>query len=160
MHQLQQSVQTYLKKNNLSLICWLNNHRVKSTTFFWWTILLYERMKYVDHKNNMIQEICNIVRDPGVHHGTCATHVPWCMSGSLIRGGRENVPGMPGTCTTRNFTYLVRGPYHAIALDYLGHSHNTSMNVFVFTSSSGCRRNNGHGINQIYLTHSFHTHLL
>ena len=21
--------------------------------------------------------------DPGMHHGTCVTHVPWCMSGSL-----------------------------------------------------------------------------
>ena len=32
------------------------------------------------------------------------------MSGSLTSGGGENVPGIPGTCTTRNFTYLVRGP--------------------------------------------------
>ena len=23
------------------------------------------------------------VGDPGMHHGTCVTHVPWCMSGSL-----------------------------------------------------------------------------
>ena len=23
------------------------------------------------------------VRDPDMHHGTCATHVPWCMPGSL-----------------------------------------------------------------------------
>ena len=22
-------------------------------------------------------------RDPGMHHGTCVTHVPWCMPGSL-----------------------------------------------------------------------------
>ena len=22
-------------------------------------------------------------RDPDMHHGTCVTHVPWCMSGSL-----------------------------------------------------------------------------
>ena len=32
-----------------------------------------------------------LVSDPGMHHGTCVTHVPWCMSGSLTRGGRENV---------------------------------------------------------------------
>ena len=25
-------------------------------------------------------------------------------------GGGENVPGIPGACTTRTFTYLVRGP--------------------------------------------------
>ena len=48
--------------------------------------------------------------DPGMHHGTCVTHVPWCMSGSLIHGGGENVPGIPGACATRNFTYLARGP--------------------------------------------------
>ena len=26
------------------------------------------------------------VRDPDMHHGTCVTHVPWCMSGSLNSG--------------------------------------------------------------------------
>ena len=39
-----------------------------------------------------------LVNDPGMHHGTCVTHVPWCMSGSLTRGGGENVPGIPGAC--------------------------------------------------------------
>ena len=40
-------------------------------------------------------------------------HVPWCMPGSLTCGGGKNVPGIPGACATRNFTYLVRGPcYH------------------------------------------------
>ena len=52
-----------------------------------------------------------LVSDPGMHHGTCVTHVPWCMSGSLSPGGGENVPGIPGACATRNFTYLVRGPW-------------------------------------------------
>ena len=36
--------------------------------------------------------------DPGMHHGTCVTHVPWCMSGSLACGDGENVPGIPGAC--------------------------------------------------------------
>ena len=35
-----------------------------------------------------------LLSDPGMHHGTCVTHVPWCMSGSLSHGGGENVPGM------------------------------------------------------------------
>ena len=52
-----------------------------------------------------------LVSDPGMHHGTCVTHVPWCMSGSLTRVGGENVPGIPGACATRNFSYLVRGPW-------------------------------------------------
>ena len=51
-----------------------------------------------------------LVSDPGMHHGTCITHVPWCMSGSLTHGGGENVPGIPGACTTLRFTYLTRGP--------------------------------------------------
>ena len=52
-----------------------------------------------------------LVNDPGMHHGTCVTHVPWCMSGSLTCGGGENVPGIPGACATRNFTFLSRGPW-------------------------------------------------
>ena len=36
--------------------------------------------------------------DPGMHHGTCVTHVQWCMSGSLTCGDGENVPGIPGAC--------------------------------------------------------------
>ena len=39
-----------------------------------------------------------LVSDPGMHHGTCVTHVPWCMSGLRTRGGGENVPGIPGAC--------------------------------------------------------------
>ena len=26
------------------------------------------------------------VSDPDIHHGTCVTHVPWCMPGSLASG--------------------------------------------------------------------------
>ena len=37
-----------------------------------------------------------LVSDPGMHHGTCVTHVPWCMSGSLTCGDGENVPGIRG----------------------------------------------------------------
>ena len=39
-----------------------------------------------------------LVCDPGMHHGTCVTHVPWCMSGSLTCDDGENVPGIPGAC--------------------------------------------------------------
>ena len=43
----------------------------------------------------------SLVNDPGMHHGTCVTHVPWCMPGSLTRRAGENVPGIPGACATR-----------------------------------------------------------
>ena len=49
--------------------------------------------------------------DPGMNHYTCVTHLPWCMSGWLTRVGGENVPGIPGACATRNFTYLARGSW-------------------------------------------------
>ena len=51
-----------------------------------------------------------LVSDRNIHHSTCVTHVPWCMSGSLTDGGGENVPAISGECATRNFAYLVRGP--------------------------------------------------
>ena len=41
-------------------------------------------------------------------------HMPWCMSGSLTHCGGENVPGIPGACTTSNFTYLTRSPWKII----------------------------------------------
>ena len=50
-----------------------------------------------------------LVNDPGMHHATCVTHVPWCLSGSLTHAG-ENVSGIPGACATRSLTYLARGP--------------------------------------------------
>ena len=51
-----------------------------------------------------------LVSNPGMHHGTYVTHVHWCTSGLLTRGGGENVSGIPGACATRKFPYLVRGP--------------------------------------------------
>ena len=64
-----------------------------------------------------------LVTDPGMHQGTCVMHVPWCMSGSLTRGGGENVPGFPGACTTLNFTFLARGPCIRVVLLQLYGSH-------------------------------------
>ena len=55
-----------------------------------------------------------LVSDPGMHQGTCVTHVPWSMSGSLTRGGGENVPGIPCACATRNVAPLIKA--HGIVL--------------------------------------------
>ena len=51
-----------------------------------------------------------LVSDPGMHHGTCVMHVTRCLSGSLTRGDRGKVPGIPGAYATRNFMFLARGP--------------------------------------------------
>ena len=52
------------------------------------------------------------VGNPGVHHGTCVTHVPWCMPGLLTRGRwRGKRPRHSRRICTRNLTYLIRGPF-------------------------------------------------
>ena len=51
-----------------------------------------------------------LVNDPVMHYGTCVTHMPWWMLGSLNHGAGENIPGIPGACTTCNVAYLARGP--------------------------------------------------
>ena len=60
-----------------------------------------------------------LVSDPGMHQGTCVTHVPWHMSESLTRGGEGNVPGIPCACATHNFTLPIRGPLHMAYRRYL-----------------------------------------
>ena len=65
---------------------------------------------YIHFSHHLIQRK-PLVSNPGMHHGTCVTHVPWCISGSLTRVGGENVTGIPGACANRNFTYLARGPW-------------------------------------------------
>ena len=52
------------------------------------------------------------ISDPEMHHSTCVTHVPLCMSGSLTSGflwsrWGENVRGIRGASATRNFACLV-----------------------------------------------------
>ena len=88
------------------------------------------------------------ISDPGMYHVTCVTHVPWCMSGSLTRGGGENVPGISGAFATRNFTYLVRGPY-AITYHILAHPscpNNPRCHCIVYCSWCSCHRGMWTGI--------------
>ena len=56
-------------------------------------------------------QIKPLVKDPGMHHGTYDTHMPWWMSGSLTRDGGENVIGIPVACTTRTFPNLIGGSW-------------------------------------------------
>ena len=84
------------------------------------------------------------VSHPGMHYGTCVTHVPWCMPGSLtiavsfeISDG-ENVPGIPRACATRNFTYLARGPLFFFFLNYMIRHWWIDM-AFFYQYSSGLR---------------------
>ena len=60
-----------------------------------------------------------LVSDPGMHHGTCVTHVPWCMSGSLTCGDGENVPGIPGACAPAILRIWQEA--HAVTVNILVH---------------------------------------
>ena len=56
------------------------------------------------------------VSDSDMHHDTCVTPVPWRLPGLLTSGffwsrWQRKSSGIPGTCATRYFTYLVRGPF-------------------------------------------------
>ena len=75
-----------------------------------WTFSDAMNRDVISHRQHRLQSK-PLVSDPGMHHGTCVTHMPWFMSGLLICGSGENVPGIPGVCATRSFTYLVRGPW-------------------------------------------------
>ena len=98
---------------------------------YWWTAI-WSTYRESNHEKNFnksfaFTKVCierrfpchrlqrkPLVSDPGMHRGTrgyARAHVQWCMSGSLNRGDGENVPGIPGARATRNFAYLVRGPY-------------------------------------------------
>ena len=59
-----------------------------------------------------------LVSDPGMHHGTCVTHVPWCMSGSLACSERGKRSRHSRRMRTRNFAYLARGSCMFLQLWY------------------------------------------
>ena len=86
-----------------------------------------------------------------MHHGTCVTHVPWCMSGSLTCGDGENVPGIPGACapailriwqeahyiSLRRMAWVIlfwtTAPKHIRLREYLiGHSHLCNISCMIF----------------------------
>ena len=51
-----------------------------------------------------------LVSDPRMHHGTCDTHVPWCMSQSLTRSGSENVLVFPAQAQSTNLRIWQEAP--------------------------------------------------
>ena len=55
------------------------------------------------------------------------------MSGSLTHSGGENVPGIPGVCTTRNFAYLARAPWYKTRIFDLRTSHLLLSNIAYVT---------------------------
>ena len=72
--------------------CWLTNNEVRRKSFHGNIHLNGPLARYVKlrvaHASRM-PGTCSPpprVSDPDMHHGTCVTHVPWCMPGSLTSG--------------------------------------------------------------------------
>ena len=106
------------------------------------------------------------VSDPNMHHGTCVAHVPWCIPGSLTSAllwsrWREKPTGISGACATRNFAYLIRGPWHykvkfwrpkriqrpAGSLGPISSAPQYIQESRVFGDRPGCHVHTGHGGN-------------
>ena len=57
-------------------------------------------LAYVENAGNISPP--PLVSDPSMHHGTCVTHVPWRMSGSLTCHDGKEVHSIPGACATNS----------------------------------------------------------
>ena len=78
-----------------------------------WTFSRYVKLR-VAHAPGMFSPPPQ-VSDPDMHHGTCVTHVPWCMPGSLTSGFLwSQWRGIRSRYSRRKrnlqFAYLARGP--------------------------------------------------
>ena len=69
-----------------ALINWLDIHR--ATSPYQWASYQIRKKIWVAHAPGMPGTFSPPLRvsDPDMHHGTCVTHVPWCMPGSLYNG--------------------------------------------------------------------------
>ena len=95
-----------------------------------------------------------LMRDSGMHHGTCVTHVPWCMSASLTRGVGENVPGIHGTCATHNFTYLARDPLDKTVSPFLSDKPSSSNGKIILCDDGNIISDSSQVANIFYMYYS------
>ena len=69
--------------------------------------------------------------DPHMHHGTCVTHIPWCMPGSLTSGflwSRWREKFSRHSRRMRNAQFYVSGKeIHAITISHGSHSSSKAM---------------------------------
>ena len=78
--------------------------------------------------------------DPDMHHGTCVTHVPWCMPGSLTNGflwSRWRGNHSRQSRSMRNPQFYVSGKRPiALAIDLLQPYTKPSISAFIRTMSA------------------------
>ena len=55
------------------------------------------------------------VSDPGMHHGTCVTHVPWCSRDSLSPVAGKTLPVFSAHAHPQFYVYLARGPCQGVS---------------------------------------------
>ena len=77
------------------------------------SLLLYISL-YSSHSPYPIRKINRhqrepLVSDPGMHHGTCVTHLPRCMSGTLTRDRRE-IPSRHSRCVHNPHFFFGKRP--------------------------------------------------
>ena len=73
-----------------------------------------------------------LVSDHGMHHGTCVTHVPWCMSGSLTCGDGKTFPAFPAHAHPQ-FCVSGKRPICRIRMKLIIiHAPLLSLNIFTF----------------------------
>ena len=65
-----------------------------------------------------------LVSDPRMHNGTCVTHVPWCMPGSLTRGAGKTFPAFPAHAHPQLYV-SARGPWRLWVFCEIIHRHST-----------------------------------
>ena len=123
----------------IPFVCWWDREPLKAHHFSVWRRLRMPRQCRERFPRHPLPKKL-LVSDPGMRHGTCVT---WCMSVSPTRGGGggENVPVIPGAYSTRNFTYLARGPWS-----------NEAVFIKWNKSNENCRSDNGWTKNQIETT--------
>ena len=58
-----------------------------------------------------------LVSQPGMHHDTHVTDVPWCMPGSLAHCGGKTFPTFPAHAQPTNVTCLAKGPCSSLPVE-------------------------------------------
>ena len=76
-----------------------------------------------------------LISDPDMHQGTPITHVPWCMPGSLTRGGGETFPAFLAHAQPV-IRYLVRVPLWG-AVSFLHRDYLPSVWICLFSYCAG-----------------------
>ena len=74
-----------------------------------WEVTIYVRTLSLDNVRLLMTQ-CTAIPTSREAASWRSQHT-WWMLGSVTRDGGEKVPGIPGACASRNFTYLAKGPW-------------------------------------------------